>query len=165
VFDDQHKLWTNVFASVCVCSSHDAEVTWTKALRKSNTSKEDIKKIKKKVQEVLPQSDCPNRSTGLSGGTPNCPVQHAGLSSAPGTVALMASSRWHRGGNTTGLSGVKSGLSGAKILCANGHLRLQIQRLGAPDTGTGRSGDPTGLSDAPQKAAAFLQRLVLCWGL
>jgi hypothetical protein len=123
VFDDQHNLWTNVFASVCVCSSQDAKVTWTKALRKSNTSKEDIKKIKKKVQEVLPQSDCPDRSTGLSCGTPNCPVQHAGLSSAPGTVALMASSRWHHGGNTTGLSGVKSGLSGAKILCANGHLR------------------------------------------
>jgi hypothetical protein len=34
VFDDQHSLWTNAFASVYVCSSHDAKVTWTKAIRK-----------------------------------------------------------------------------------------------------------------------------------
>jgi hypothetical protein len=54
----------------------------------------------------LPQSDCP--------------VPHAGLSGAPGIVALTASSRWHRGGKTTGLSGVKYGLSGAKSLRANG---------------------------------------------
>jgi hypothetical protein len=25
VFDDQHNLWTNVFASVCICSSQDAK--------------------------------------------------------------------------------------------------------------------------------------------
>jgi hypothetical protein len=25
VFDDQHNMWTNMFASVCVCSSHDAK--------------------------------------------------------------------------------------------------------------------------------------------
>jgi hypothetical protein len=24
VFDDQHNLWTNMFASVCVYSAHDA---------------------------------------------------------------------------------------------------------------------------------------------
>jgi hypothetical protein len=24
-FDDQHSLWTNVFASVCICSSHDVK--------------------------------------------------------------------------------------------------------------------------------------------
>jgi hypothetical protein len=46
-------------------------------------------------------------------GAPDCSVAHIGLSGAPGTVALTASSRWHRGGKTTGLSGVKSGLSGA----------------------------------------------------
>jgi hypothetical protein len=34
-----------VFASVCVCSSQDAKVTWTKALRKA-TPKKDIMKIK-----------------------------------------------------------------------------------------------------------------------
>jgi hypothetical protein len=64
-------------------------------------------------------------------------VPHAGLSGAPGTIALTASSRWHRGGKTTRLSGVKYGLSGvkyelsgvkyglssAKIMRANGHLR------------------------------------------
>jgi hypothetical protein len=85
-------------------------------------------------------------------------VPHAGLSGAPVTVALTASSRWHRGGKTTRLSVVTSGLSGAKSLHANCHL-------GAPDRGTELSDDPTGLYGAPQKAAAFLQWLVLCWGL
>jgi hypothetical protein len=80
-------------------------------IEESNTSKEDIKKIKKspRKEEVLPQSDCP--------------VPHAGLSSALGTVAITASSSWHRGGKTTGLSGVKFELSGAKSLRTNGHLR------------------------------------------
>jgi hypothetical protein len=41
VFDDQHNLWTNVFASVCVFSSQDAKVTWTEDLRKKHL-KEDI---------------------------------------------------------------------------------------------------------------------------
>jgi hypothetical protein len=36
VFDDQHNLWTNMFASVCIFSSPDAKVTWTKALRKKH---------------------------------------------------------------------------------------------------------------------------------
>jgi hypothetical protein len=39
VFDDQHNLWTNVFASVYDCSSWDAKVTWTKALRKVTPQK------------------------------------------------------------------------------------------------------------------------------
>jgi hypothetical protein len=25
VFDDRHNLWTNVFASICICSSQDAK--------------------------------------------------------------------------------------------------------------------------------------------
>jgi hypothetical protein len=33
VFDDQHNLWTNVFASVCVCSSQGCKEDWTEALR------------------------------------------------------------------------------------------------------------------------------------
>jgi hypothetical protein len=36
VVDDQHNLWTNMFASVCICSSQGAKVTWTKALRKQH---------------------------------------------------------------------------------------------------------------------------------
>jgi hypothetical protein len=36
VFDDQHNMWTNVFASVYVCSPRDAKVTWTKALWKQH---------------------------------------------------------------------------------------------------------------------------------
>jgi hypothetical protein len=39
VFDDQHNLWTNVFASVCVYSSHDANWFWTKALREQHLKK------------------------------------------------------------------------------------------------------------------------------
>jgi hypothetical protein len=42
VFDDQHNLWTNMFASVYVCSSRDAKVTWTKALRKATPQKKTL---------------------------------------------------------------------------------------------------------------------------
>jgi hypothetical protein len=34
-----HNLWTILFASVYVCSSQDAKVTWTKALRKAKPQK------------------------------------------------------------------------------------------------------------------------------
>jgi hypothetical protein len=50
VFDEQHNLWTNVFVSVCVCSSHNAKVTWT-TLRKETPQKrhyEDQVKSKKR---------------------------------------------------------------------------------------------------------------------
>jgi hypothetical protein len=73
----------------------------------------------------------------------------------------MTSFRWHWWIEATGLSGVKA-------CSANGHLLCQIQRLGAPDRGTGLSGASTGLSGVgtrqsgvPERAAAFLQRLVL----
>jgi hypothetical protein len=87
----------------------------------------------------------------------NCPVPHAGLPGAPGNSSPMtsSSSRWHWWRKATGLSGVTSGLSGVKACSANGHLRCQIQQLGAPDMGTGLSG-------VPQRAATFLQRLELC---
>jgi hypothetical protein len=39
VFDDQRNLWTNMFASVCVCSLQDAKVPWTKTLRKATPQK------------------------------------------------------------------------------------------------------------------------------
>jgi hypothetical protein len=42
VFDDQHSLYTNVFASVCDCSSHDAKVTLTKALRNATPQKKTL---------------------------------------------------------------------------------------------------------------------------
>jgi hypothetical protein len=69
------------------------------------------------------------------------------------------------GREATGLAGVTPGLSGVKSYNANGHMRCQIQRLGAPDRGTGLSGASTGQSGVPQRAAAFLQRLELSWGL
>jgi hypothetical protein len=58
VFDDQHNLRTNVFASVYVCSSQDAKMTWTKALRKQHLKKrhyEDYSKdqqVSSKVQDM-----------------------------------------------------------------------------------------------------------------
>jgi hypothetical protein len=42
VFDDQHNVCTNVFGSVFVCSSQDAKVTWTKALRKATPKKKTL---------------------------------------------------------------------------------------------------------------------------
>jgi hypothetical protein len=42
VFDDQYNLWTNVFASVYVCSSQDAKVTWTKTMRKATPQKKTL---------------------------------------------------------------------------------------------------------------------------
>jgi hypothetical protein len=87
----------------------------------------------------------------------DCPVAHAGLSGAQGIVAQRL---------VPGGTGEKShwtvrcdtGLSDVKACSANGHLLCQIQWLGAQDRGTGLSG-------VPQRAAAFLQRLDLSWGL
>jgi hypothetical protein len=45
VFDDQHNMWTNVFASICDCSSHDAKVTWTEALRKQHLKEYIVRPI------------------------------------------------------------------------------------------------------------------------
>jgi hypothetical protein len=42
VFDDQHNMWTNVFACVYVCSSKDDKVTWPKALRKATPQKKTL---------------------------------------------------------------------------------------------------------------------------
>jgi hypothetical protein len=84
---------------------------------------------------VLPRRTVRLRRTGLSGGTSECPVPHAGQSGAPRNCSPMASSRWHCGEKTTAPSSFKSGLSGVKSLRANGHLRCQIQRLGAPGKG------------------------------
>jgi hypothetical protein len=108
--------------------------------------------VSSKVQETknsVATMDRPTESTGLSGGTPECPVPHAGLSGAPGNSSSTASSRWHWWKEATRLSGVKA-------CSANGHLWCQVQRLGAPDRGTRLSG-------VPQRAVAFLQRLELCW--
>jgi hypothetical protein len=93
------------------------------------------------------------------------PIEDTGLSGAPGNGSPTASSRWHWWREATGLYGVMSGLSDVKACSANGHLRCQIQRQGAPARGTGLSGDPIALSNVPQRATFFLQRLVLCWGL
>jgi hypothetical protein len=95
VFDDQHNMWTNVFASVYDCSSHDAKVTWTKTLRKATPQNKTLRKSQvknnkyqeksKKQRKVLPLADCPVEDTGLSGVTP-------GLSGALGNSIPTARS-------------------------------------------------------------------------
>jgi hypothetical protein len=143
-----------VFASVYDYSSHDAKVTWTKALRKVTTSKKDIMKIPSKDQQVSSKVQETKNSVAMV----DCSAESTGLSGAPVNYSPMASSKWHWWRESTRLSGVTSELSGVKACSANGHLRCQIQRIGAPDRGTG-------LSDVPQRAATFLQWLELCWGL
>jgi hypothetical protein len=82
-------------------------------IEESDTSKEDIMKIKQspRNKDKCCQADCQCEGTRLSG--------------APRDCSPMASSRWHCGEKTIRLSGVKSGLSGVKSLCADGHLQCQ----------------------------------------
>jgi hypothetical protein len=95
---------------------------------------------------------------------PDCPVPHGGLSGAPGTVALTASSRWHYGEKTTGLFGVTSKVSGVKILRANGRCSVRpTARRTAQSTVHCPVHHQTVRCTA--KSTTFLQRLVLCWGL
>jgi hypothetical protein len=62
---------------------------------------EDHKKINKyqakskKWRQVLPRWTVRLRSTGLFGGTPDCPVPHVRLSGAPENSSPTTSSRWH----------------------------------------------------------------------
>jgi hypothetical protein len=158
VFDDQHNLWTNVFASAYVCSSHDAKVTWTKALRKTTPQKKTLWRSQVKINKYQAKSKKRRKVS------PNADylVPHAGLSGALGNCSPTTSSRWHWWREAIGLSGVTFGLSSVKACSANGHPRCQIQRLGAPDRGTRLSDDPTRLSIVPHRAATFLQRLELC---
>jgi hypothetical protein len=155
MFDDQHNMWTNVFASVYDCSSQDAKVTWTKALRKATPQNKTLWRSQVKINKYQEKSK--KRRIVLT--LEDCPVPHARLSGAPGNCSPTASSRWHWWREGTRLSGATSGLSGVKACSANGHLRCQIQRLGAPERGTRLSSNPTRLSGVPQRAAAFLQRL------
>jgi hypothetical protein len=87
VFDDQHNPWTNKFSSVCVCSSQDARLTWTKELRKATPQKKTLKRSKKSPSVVPADYLCVEHRTV------RCP--HAGLSGAPGNSSPTASSRWH----------------------------------------------------------------------
>jgi hypothetical protein len=97
-------------------------------------------------------------------GTPDCPVPHAGLSGAPGTVASTTSSRWYCGEKTTRLSSVTSGVSGVKsqrptVVCG---VRPTIRRTGQ---WTVHCPVHHGTVWCAAESTTFLQRLVLCWGL
>jgi hypothetical protein len=71
-----------VFASVCVCSSQDARITWTNELRKAKPQKKTLRRSKKSTRR---KKMCCHRRTVRSR-APDCPVPHAGLSGAPGTT-------------------------------------------------------------------------------
>lgn len=87
-----------MFASVFVCSSQDAKVTWTKVLMKATPQKKTLRRSSEvqETKEVLlgglsvrgtPDSPvCP-------GGTPDCPVPHVGLFGASRNSSPTASSR------------------------------------------------------------------------
>jgi hypothetical protein len=129
-------------------------------IEESNTSKEDIIKIKRSLREER------SVACGLSvRGAPDCPMPHARQSDAPGNHSPTASSRCHCAKKTTGLSGVKSGLSGVKSLQRQRSPAAAGQRLGTLDTEQCAVWCTTGLSGVPQRATTFLQRLQLCWGL
>jgi hypothetical protein len=139
-------------------------------LRKATPQKKTLRRYRRSPRNggVLP-TDClcvEHRTvrwhTGLSGAhTPDCPV-HQGTTAqrlVPGGTRREdhRTVRWH-----TRLSGVESlwrqrspALTGSQT----------GQRLGAPDRLQCAVRCTTGLSGVPQRAAAFLQRLQLCWGL
>jgi hypothetical protein len=52
-------------------------------------------------KESVATADCLVWSTGLSGGTLDCPVPHVGLSGALGKISSTTSSKWHYGEKTT----------------------------------------------------------------
>jgi hypothetical protein len=128
---------------------------WGKQHLKSNTSKEDQAKSKK-------QRKCCLRT--VWSGAPDCQVPHTRLSTAPGRVAPTASSRWHYGEKTTGLSSVTFGVSGVKSMRANDHLRV---RPTARRTRQWTMHCPVHhqIIRCTAESTTFLQRLVLCWGL
>jgi hypothetical protein len=134
-----------MFYSVYVCSSQDARITWTKELRKATPQNKTLRRSRK-VQE---RGVCCLRtvcawSTGLSGAhTPDCPV-HLGTAAqrlVPGGTRSLRRQR------SPALTGVR---------------QATARRTGQA---TVRCPVHTGLSGVPQRAAAFLQRLQLCWGL
>jgi hypothetical protein len=95
-------------------------------------------------------------------GAPDCPVAHrtvrcphAELSGALGNPSPTASSMRHRAEKTTGLSGVKSGLSDVKSLRRQRSPALTGQRLGAPDMLQCAVRCTTGLSGVPQRSNNF----------
>jgi hypothetical protein len=132
---------------------------------KITSEDQQVSSKSKKQRQVLPQADYMAESTGLSGGTCRTIRWHRpGYPVHKGIVAqrLVPDGT---GGEKPSNTGVTSRLSSVKSCSANVHLWCQIQRLDAPDRGTGLSGDTTRLSGVPERAATFLQRLVLCWSL
>jgi hypothetical protein len=126
VFDDQHSPWTNVFVSVCVCSSHDAKVTWTKALRKQHLKRRhyedhsEDQQVWSKVQDMK-KSVATGGPSGLEHWTVRCHT--LGLSSAPGIVLsdTMEESHW--------IVRCDTGLSSARLTASMVTNQRQIQRL------------------------------------
>jgi hypothetical protein len=152
VFDDQHNLWTNVFASVYVFSSLDAKVTWTKALRKQHLKRrhyEDHKwrSISIKQSPRHEETCCHWRIVRLR--APDYAVHQ-------GTVA-----QWLVPGGTMEES---HQTVRCKADSANDHLP-DPTASGAPDMAPDCPVPTAGLFGVPQRAVALLQRLYLSCGL
>jgi hypothetical protein len=91
-------------------------------------------------------------------------VAHVGMFVAPGYNSPAASSRWHYGEKTTGLSGVEFGVPGVKA-CAP--MVVCGVRPTARRTGQRTMHYPVHHQTVRRAAESttFLQLLVLCWGL
>jgi hypothetical protein len=148
VFDDQHNLWINVFASVCICSSQDAKVTWTKALKKQHFKRRHYEDHKWRSTSIKQKSKtwrkCSHSRT-VRLRTTDCPVPHAGLSGSLGNNSHRTV-RWD------------TWLSGARMTCSNGHLQQSYPTTcGAPDRAPNCQVPTIELSGVPQRAETFMQ--------
>jgi hypothetical protein len=140
------------FPSVCDYSSQDARSTWTKELRKATPQKKTLRRYKRSPRNggALP-TDC----LCVEHRTVRCP--HAGLSDAPGNSNPTASSRWHPERRPPD--------------CPVAHWTVRCGKPAAPTVTCSDRGSNmatarhTRLSGVPQRAATFLQRLQLCWGI
>jgi hypothetical protein len=142
-----------MFASVYVYSSQDAEVTWTKALRKATPQKKTLWSPQVKINKYQAKSKKRRIVLPLA----NCLAESTGLSVAPGNCSPTASSWWHwwREDHRTIWCDIRT--VWCKAYNANGHMRVRsngkTHRTGAPDC------------PVCCRAATFLQQLELCWGL
>jgi hypothetical protein len=133
-------MWTNVFASVCICSSQDAKVTWTKALRKQHLKRRHYEDHKWRSTSIKqsPRHEESVATRGLSG------------------TVLGDTEESHR------TIQWDTRLSSARLTRGNDHLQWSIQRL--VEHWTIRCLPPN-YSMCHREATTFLERLVSSWDL
>jgi hypothetical protein len=179
VFDNQHNLWTNAFASVYIFSSQDAKWFWTKALKEQHlkkdirwpiealqifskstrhkTKKSQVKKIRR--QETRMSLGAPGESGVHRTGSPHQLCREPVLGTLSFVAHQIRPMRWY-------------GWFGAPMASSHGTtggLVHQYRRSNAPRpqwlvhvTGLLHHG---GRSDAPQKATICFLTVSFGWGL